>query len=106
MNYQALTHIAHHASLEHGMTCHVSHRDHTPYNAYECAAMCDTDRDTRSTLRWMVERGYLDVKTRTRDFGPPSAASSWPEMDPQGVTTLRTWHPTEAGREAWLENSW
>lgn len=106
MNHSALTHIAHHASLEHGMTCQVSHRDHSAYNSYECAAMSDTDLKTRTTLRWMVERGYLEVRTRTVDFGAPSPTSNWPEMDPQGVTTLRTWHLTESGREAWLENSW
>lgn len=103
--------IAHYASTPHGMTAYAPAypdavvKDHHTYTAVECTYGSDCT-ETRAALRRMVDRGQLELRTRTVDLGPPAGLGNWPEMEPSGVVTLRTWHLTEAGREAWLANDW
>lgn len=100
--------IAHYASTKHGMLdCSpVGGKDHFGYKAEELAAM--TAGETGEWLSYMVDHGYLELRTRTVDLdkGPGGSYGNWPAMQPHGETTIRTWHLTESGREAWLANDW
>ena len=61
------------------------------------------DAETATSIRTLVDRGFIERRERTVVIDASSYGGNWPEMQPVGPTTIVTWHLTDAGRAHWLD---